>query len=37
MAPVTEGEDIPLFSEEEAANEVLVDGLEIVDEEFSFT
>ena len=37
MASVTEGEDVMLFSEDEAANEVLVDGLDIVVNELAFT
>ena len=38
MDPLTEGEDALLFSEDEdeSANDVLVDGLDIVDKEFVF-
>lgn len=40
METLTEDEDALLFSEEEedeSANDVLVDGLDIVDNEFVFT
>ena len=40
MDPLTEGKDALLFSEEEedeSANDVLVNGLDIVDKEFVFT
>ena len=37
MASLTEGEDVMLFPEDEAANEVLMDALDIVADKFAFT